>query len=160
MNPSRPAIGRLAAGVGTLLLVLAAGSATAQLATNGLALPTPPALPSAAPSMLRVLGALMLVIGLFIGGAFLFTRTRQFGFNRGVTPRLKVLESRSLGGRHALFVVAYETETLLVSSSPAGISLLTHLPAPAQPDAPPASSFTNTLAQKLRAPRPAKEGGA
>lgn len=86
MNPSRPAIGRLAAGVGTLLLVLAAGSATAQLATNGLALPTPPALPSAAPSMLRVLGALMLVIGLFIGGAFLFTRTRQFGFNRGVTP--------------------------------------------------------------------------
>jgi flagellar biogenesis protein FliO len=34
-----------------------------------------------------------------------------------------------LGGRHALHVVGYEDQRLLIGSSPGGLTLLTHLPA-------------------------------
>jgi flagellar biogenesis protein FliO len=105
--------------------------------------------------MLRVFGALLFVIGLFLGGAWLFRNARQLRFNRGTAPKLRVLESRSLGGRHALFVVAYQDETLLLSSSPAGINLLTHLPSSPESaeessgPSGPATSFAQALAGKL-----------
>jgi flagellar biogenesis protein FliO len=55
---------------------------------------------------------------------------------RGQVPQLNVLEVRSLGGRHALYVVGYEQERFLIASSPAGISLVSHLQSPgdAAPD--------------------------
>lgn len=123
-------------------------------------------LPDAGPSLLRVLGALALVLGLFLGGAWLFRNGRFSNFTRGRAARLNVLETRSLGARQAIYVVAYNQERFLIGSTPAGINLLSHLaPAseaeenvPAQPVTHP--SFSRALAQLLRGEKPGKPGGA
>jgi flagellar biogenesis protein FliO len=124
--------------------------------TNYVSAPlTAPALPDAGLSLLRVTGALALVIGLFLGGVWLFRNWQRLGIQRGRGPKLNVLETRSLGGRQAIYVVGYERERFLIASSPAGINLLSHLPAAA--DAPeteakdsPAPSFAQALSQVLK----------
>jgi flagellar biosynthetic protein FliO len=123
-------------------------------------------LPDAGPSLLRVLGALALVLGLFLGGAWLFRNGRFSNFTRGRSARLNVLETRSLGARQAIYVVAYNQERFLIGSTPAGINLLSHL-APssnAEADVPPQAaanpSFSQALAQVLRGQKPGKPGGA
>jgi flagellar biogenesis protein FliO len=123
-----------------------------------------PSLPDAGPSLLRVLGALALVIGLFLGGAWFFRNGRQLAFRHGRAPRLNVLESRSLGGRHALYVVAYDQERFLLGSTPAGISLLSQLPSAPESESEsqgqpaPGLSFAQSLAQVLKGQTP-KSGG-
>lgn len=112
-------------------------------------------LPNAAPSVIRVMGALVLVIGVFLGGTWLFRNAQQLRFRRGRSPRLQILESRSLGGRHALFVVAYDQERLLVSSSPGGVSLLTHLPAGSEVQNEPA--MEEKFSASTAAPMPFRE---
>lgn len=107
-------------------------------------------------ALVRVLGALALVIALFLGGVWLFRNWQRLAHRTGQPPRLNVVEVRSLGGRHALYVIGYEQERFLISSTPAGINLLTHLPAaePATPGAeqspaaPP--SFAQALSQVLK----------
>lgn len=136
--------------------------------TNALAgLPSASALSEAGPSLIRVLGALGLVLGIFLGGVWLFRNGRQLGFGRGRIPRLKVLESRSLGGRQAIYVVGYEQERFLIGATQAGINLLTHLPAATeeepQTDNTPArarsfaETFTAVLKGQLKSP--SKAGG-
>jgi flagellar biogenesis protein FliO len=110
-----------------IALLLAPFIGSAETTNSDATLLLPPSLPSAGPSLLRVLGALALVLGLFLGGVWLFRNGRQLAFRRGRSPRLNVLESRSLGGRHALYVIAYEQERFLLASTPAGINLLSHL---------------------------------
>ena len=87
---------------------------------------------SIAPDMLgpvlRMGGALVLVIGLFLLGAWLFKNWQRFALRRGALPKLNVLEVRSLGPRQAIYVVAYEQQRMLLASSPAGVALLSHLP--------------------------------
>ena len=39
-----------------------------------------------------------------------------------------MLEVKSLGQRQAIYVVAYEQQRMLLASSPAGVTLLSHLP--------------------------------
>jgi flagellar biogenesis protein FliO len=115
-----------------------------------------PNLPDMSASLLRVFGALGLVIGVFLGGVWLYRNWQRLALRRnGNLPRLNVLEVRSLGGRHALYVVGYEQERFLLASSPAGINLLSHLPsadeaAPASEGAAPAVSFPQALAQMLK----------
>ena len=123
-------------------------------------------LPDAGPSLLRVLGALALVLGLFLGGVWLIRNGRFSVFNQGRKQRLNVLETRSLGGRQALYVVAYGQERFLIGSTPAGINLLSHLAPPQEGEdsnaAQPASngSFAQVLAQMLNGPKAAgKPGG-
>jgi flagellar biogenesis protein FliO len=89
---------------------------------------SPPSLPDTGPSLLRVLGALALVIGLFLGGVWMFRNGRRLVFHRHQTPKLRVLESQFLGGRQAIYVVGYEEQRFLLASSPTGISLLSNLP--------------------------------
>jgi flagellar biogenesis protein FliO len=97
-------------------------------------------------SFVRVLGALALVIGLFLGGVWLFKNWQ----------RLAVRRTRSLGNRHAVFVIGYEYERFLIASSPAGISLLSHLPAanevetPTNENNPATLSFAQALAKALK----------
>lgn len=86
------------------------------------------ALPDAGGSLLRVLGSLALVLGLFLGGVWLFKNWRQLTAQGGRQPRLNILETRSLGARQGVCVIAYEKQRFLVATSPAGISLLSHLP--------------------------------
>lgn len=117
---------------------------------------TAPELPDAGLSLLHVFGALALVIGIFFGGVWCFKNWQRLGGPRGCAPKLNVLETRSLGGRHSVFVVGYEQERFLIASSPAGVNLLSHLPAApegenAAPEKnPPPSSFAQALAQMLK----------
>ena len=115
--------------------------------------PTPPAVPDVTISLLRIAGALILVLALFFVGAWLF-RNWQRGVGRPNRPaRLHLLEFRSLGARQALYVVAYERERLLVASSPTGVTLIDRLPRADEADAPlasPPASFGDTLRQLLQ----------
>jgi len=85
-------------------------------------------LPDMGFSLLRVFGSLILVLALFLAGIWLFKNWQRLALAKGRTPKLSVLEVKSLGGRHALYLVAYEQQRLLISSSPTGINLLAHLP--------------------------------
>jgi flagellar biogenesis protein FliO len=111
-------------------------------------------LPDAGLSALRVLGALVLVLGVFFGGVWLFRNWQRLGLRRGLTARLNVLEARPLGQRQALYVVAYERQRFLVASSATGVSLLSHLPdadetTPLGPTAPPPTTFRALLNHAL-----------
>jgi len=79
-------------------------------------------------SLVRVLGAMALVIAVFLGGLWLVRSWQRMTIQRGCAPKLSVLEVKSLGQRHALYVVGYEDQRLLLSASPSGVSMLTHLP--------------------------------
>ena len=117
---------RLTASVLWAGLVLAGSPALAET-TNTLSL-SPSPLPDASASLLRVLGGLAMVLAVFLGGAWLFRNWQRLVIQKGRTPRLNVLEVRSLGGRHALYVVGYDQERFLIASSPAGVNFLSHLP--------------------------------
>jgi flagellar biogenesis protein FliO len=96
------------------------------------AFPTPP-MPavstSAASSLFRVLGALALVLACFFGGVWLFRNWQRTVIAKGHAPKLNILETKSLGQRHAIYVVGYEQQRLLIAASPAGVTMLTTLPA-------------------------------
>ena len=116
-----------------------------------------PSLPDAGLSLFRVFGALVLVLGLFLGGVWLFRNWQRLALQRGRLPKLSVVETRSLGGRQAIYVIGYEQERFLIASSAAGVSLLTHLPsaapageAGANETPAPAQPFAATLAQMLK----------
>jgi len=126
-----------------------------------------PGLPDTGPSLLRVLGALSLVLGLFLAGAWLVRNGRLANLGRSRSARLRVLESRSLGARQALYVVAYGEEQFLIGSTPAGINLVSHLaPSEGEQEPAPAPSLTQSfplaLAQVLRGQKtgPEKNGGS
>ena len=107
--------------------------------------------PEVAFSFVRVLGAFALVIALFLGAAWLYRNWHRLTAQKGRAPKLNVLEVKSLGHRHALYVVGYEQQRFLVSSAPTGISLLTHLPAGDADalDPTPMASFPETLLHAL-----------
>ena len=134
----------------------AAVSAGAQ-STNAVATAlTAPALPDAGLSLLRVFGALSLVLGLFLGGVCLFKNWKRLAVQRGHAPKLNILETRSLGGRHAVSVVGYEQERFLIATSPTGVNLLSHLPSAVEGETPapglssPPPSFAQALARVLK----------
>jgi flagellar biogenesis protein FliO len=145
----------LALGVFTLFLATTGFAADV---TNSPALPlTLPQLPNAGPSVLRVMGALALVLGLFLGGVWLFRNWQRLTIQRGRPAQLNVIETRSLGGKHALYVIGYQQERFLLASSPAGVNLLSHLPSAEEKDAPAeakttalAPSFAQALAHVLK----------
>jgi flagellar biogenesis protein FliO len=121
---------------------------------------TPPAssLPDVGVSLLRVFGALALVLGIFLGGLWLYRNWQRLVVCKGSAPRLNVLEVRPLGGRHALYVISYDHERFLIASSPAGVNFLSHLQpanesaeaAPPGDPGEPRLSFTQTLAKVLK----------
>lgn len=130
---------------------------TAHGQTNVVSTPViAPVLPDAGVSLLRVAGAMALVIGIFLGGVWLFRNWRRLALQQGRGPKLQVLETRPLGGRHAVYILAYEQQRFLISASPSGVSFLSHLPAVA--DSEPANgsagvsrpAFTQVLAQVLK----------
>lgn len=113
-------------------------------------LPTP-GLPDAGLSLIRVIGALALVIGLFLGGVWLVKNWQRLGVQRGRTPKLNILETRSLGGRHSVSVIGYEQERFLIATSPTGVNLLSHLPSAVEGETPAAQTASTppTFAQAL-----------
>jgi flagellar biogenesis protein FliO len=156
-NSSLTSCGRLAARLGLLVLVTGMNAfgqtapetnfASATAATGG-------ALPDAGSSVIRVLGALALVTAIFLGGVWLFKNWQRLNLKRGNAPRLNVIEVKSLGQRQTLVVVGYEQQRMLLASSPAGVTLVTHLPTveegeTAAPTAAPRMSFTEAFQQVL-----------
>lgn len=135
------ALPRTAFFVTALFSLLISATCFAADATNSPALTpaaplTLPPLPDAGPSIIRVFGALALVLGIFLGGAWLFRNWQRLTIQRGRAPKLNVFETRSLGGKTALFVVGYEQERFLIASSPTGVNLLSHLPTATVTDGP------------------------
>ena len=125
--------------------------------TNALALNSNTPLPDVGASLFRVFAALAFVLAIFLGGVWLFRNWQRLTIQRGKAPKLNVVEARSLGGRHALYVVGYERERFLLSASPAGVNLLSHLPqaeesAAATPEGatPAPASFAQTLGKMLK----------
>ena len=139
-----------AAGVASAFCLLP--SAIAETKASPLA--GAPALPDVGVSLLRVFGALAVVVAVFLGGVWLVRNWQRLVLQRGRKPRLNVLEVRSLGGRHALYVVGYDQDRFLLAASPAGVNLVSHLQpseesAPAKTDAAP-PNFAQALAQTLK----------
>jgi flagellar biogenesis protein FliO len=143
-------------GVKTMLFTAVFFAAENLFADTTNAPVTAPPFPEASVSLVRVVGALALVLGLFLGGAWLFKNWQRLGIQRGRQPKLNVFETRSLGARQAVFVVGYERQRFLVATSPAGVNLLSHLPdadaveaaAPEKPGGP--MSFGQALAEVLK----------
>ncbi len=111
-----------------LLLTLVAQACLAQTNEVVSASARPDAMPNAGASVLRVFGAFALVTALFFVGVWLFRNWQRFAFRKGGAPRLNVIEVKSLGQRHAIYVVGYDQQRMLLSSSPGGVTLLSHLP--------------------------------
>lgn len=109
-------------------------------------------LPDAGSSVLRVFGALLVVTAIFLGGVWLFRNWRRFTIGKTGAPRLNVIEIKSLGQRHALYVVGYDQQRMLLASSPTGVSLVSHLPAAEGTEAEVASpaAARNSFAEALQ----------
>lgn len=73
---------------------------------------------------------------------------------KGHTPKLNILETKSLGQRHAIYVIGYEQQRLLIAASPAGVTMLTTLPTAAvsaTEEAPTTkTNFTDALREALQ----------
>jgi len=113
-------------------------------ATNSV--PISQTLPDAGVSLVRVIGSLALVIGLFLAGAWLFKNWRRISLPNSKLPKLNIFETRSLGARQSIFVVGYEKQRFLVAASPTGVNLITHLPDAAEEE--------TTAAEKNSGPMP------
>jgi flagellar biogenesis protein FliO len=128
--------------IALVLFTCAAAPADSSLLTNAVSLANmvaaPPAvqpvvLPSGLPdtgaSVFRVMGALVLVIAIFLGGVWLFRNWQRLSVQKHGGAKLNLIEVKSLGQRQAIYVVGYQQQRMLLASSPAGITLLSHLPA-------------------------------
>lgn len=131
-----------------LLILLVCGLSAPTFAAEGVA----SGAPSAAYSAARLIGGFALIGALLFAFAWFARRGVFPGLKGGGNARLKVVEARSLGQRHALYVVGYGSQRLLVASSPGGVSLLTHLPE-ARPgeeaDVPATPTFAEALMQAV-----------
>ncbi len=135
-------------GTAILLTLFATAATSFGQVTNQLS--TTPPLPELGFSVLRLLGALALVLALFFAGIWVFKHWQRLALHKGQVPRLNILEVKSLGSRHALYLVAYEQQRLLLASSPAGLSLVTHLPEAGEDEvAVPAPTFVQVLHRAL-----------
>lgn len=86
------------------------------------------ALPDTGASVLRVIGALLLVLALFFAGVWLWRNSQRVLGGRGGGSKLNVLEVKSLGNRQALYVVGYGRQRMLLAGSPAGLTFVSQLP--------------------------------
>jgi len=77
--------------------------------------------------MMRIFGALLIVTAILFGGAWWFRKSRVFGLVSARASHLHVIETRSIGSRHALHVVEYGSKRFLIADSPAGTNYLTDL---------------------------------
>ncbi|WIH06632.1 flagellar biosynthetic protein FliO [Xanthomonas translucens pv. graminis] len=133
-------------------LLLAAATQAARSASGvGSAAPSPP-------SLIGAVLALLLVLGLILGMAWVLKRLPGSGFRPA--EGLRVVASLAVGAKERVVVIDVNGEQLLLGVSPGGIRTLHHLPEPL-PQAPAPSlpnlrqlkhlpDFAQLLAQKLR----------
>ncbi|QDI03558.1 flagellar biosynthetic protein FliO [Xanthomonas cerealis pv. cerealis] len=133
-------------------LLLAAATQAAKSASGvGSAAPSPP-------SLIGTVFALLLVLGLILGMAWVLKRLPGSGFRPA--EGLRVVASLAVGAKERVVVIDVNGEQLLLGVSPGGVRTLHHLPEPL-PQAPAPSlpnlrqlkhfpDFAQLLAQKLR----------
>jgi flagellar biogenesis protein FliO len=115
--------------------------------------------PSIGFSVLRMIGGLCLVFSLLFAGVWIYRNSSRFAPGRGRNSKLRVLESRALGHRHSIFVVGYDSQRILLSTSPTGVTMLSHLPeattaeVEAEATAEPTPNFSTAFLQALTAGR-------
>lgn len=115
------------------------------------AMAVPSAMPDPGASLLRVCGAFFIVVAIFLTGVWLYRNWQRLAVKRGGGAKLNLLEVRSLGQRQAIYVVGYQEQRMLVASSPAGITLLSHLPSVGEPEQVPATATANvSFAEALK----------
>lgn len=122
---------RISARLGLFAFIVCATtvvSAQPVISTNALVVPALPGSTAVAFSLFRVLGALAIVLAVFFGGVWLFRNWQRTAIAKGHAPKLNILETKSLGQRHAIYVIGYEQQRLLIAASPAGVTMLTTLP--------------------------------
>ncbi len=102
-------------------------------------------------SVFRVIGALLLVLGIFFAGVWLFKNSPRVLGQAKTGTRLNVLEVKSLGNRQAIYVVGYGRQRLLLGSSPAGVCLVSPLPEASEEESSgtPTASFGDLLQRVL-----------
>jgi flagellar biogenesis protein FliO len=108
--------------------VLLPTNAFAQL-TNATSLTSPSPLPDVGVSLLRVAGAMAVVLGLFFAGVWCFRNWQRLTVRRHGASALQILEVKGLANRQALYLVSCDNERLLIGASAAGLNTLCHLPA-------------------------------
>lgn len=112
----------------TALLVWLVAGACAFAQNTNLTAELTTSLPDASGSVVRVLGALALVLALFFGGVWCFKNWQRLVRFKGPQAKLTVLEVRALDNRHAIYVVGYQRQRMLIGTSQTDITLLSHLP--------------------------------
>jgi len=85
-------------------------------------------LPSVVPSLVRVSGALALVLAIFFAAVWAARNWRRWASRSTGNAELRILEVRSLGVRQSLVVVSYRRQRMLLAATASGITLLSHLP--------------------------------
>ncbi|MGD0813026.1 MAG: flagellar biosynthetic protein FliO [Verrucomicrobiota bacterium] len=88
----------------------------------------PSVMPDVGASIFRICGAFILVVALFLAGVWLFRNWQRLAAQKHGGAKLNVIEVKSLGQRHAIYVVGYQQQRMLLASSPAGVAFLSHLP--------------------------------
>ncbi len=99
--------------------------------------------PSASGLLLRTCGALLLIVGFIAaaGWGLRYFRIINFGKQPGEAAGLKVLDTVSLGERRTLTIVKFGERTLLIGSTPQGLTLLAEQSDEAEPE----SSYMPTV---------------
>ena len=72
---------------------------------------------------LSMMGSFLLVIGLLVATLF-FIKKMGPGIGNNTNRRMKILEIQNLGGRQKLILVSVNSEQVLISLSPQGITRL------------------------------------
>ena len=107
-----------------LVCFFAAGS-------NALGAPDAPVmspLPDQGLAIVRMFGALIFVIALFLCGVWLWRNWQRLLARSGQAPKLRILEAKALGARHTIYVVGFEADRWMLAASPGGVAVLAQLP--------------------------------
>jgi flagellar biogenesis protein FliO len=96
----------------------------------------PSALPDAGASIFRFCGAFFVVVAVFLGGVWLFRNWQRLATQKSGGAKLNLIEVKSLGQRQAIYVVGYQQQRMLIASTPAGVTLLSHLPSVSETEKP------------------------
>ena len=157
-----PSSGSASAPVPVSSAVASAPAPSPTPARFGSLQPGVPPLPDASFSIIRVFGALVFVLGLFLAGVWLLKNWQRLSVQRGRSAHLHVIEAKALGGKHVLYVLGYHDQRLLIAASPSGVSLVSHLPAAeaAEPAAGAAGALPLASANFVEALQQAVQGKA
>lgn len=120
-------------------LLLAADPATTTAAAAA------PGAPSMAAASIRMLGGLLVIIGAVMAGGRWLRRSRLLGSWKTPQARLQIVETRSVGQRQALCLVACDQREWLLAVGPAGIQMLAPIPSAGIASVPRGASFQEHL---------------